>query len=103
MKKIVTLQLAEYATIYAKRGINNFVARLQTVAEHCDYNDEKDNQIRDCTLTFVASKQLKAKLYHESGLTLSKLLEIVSSYHDKEALILIPANPNQAVNHLHTS
>ena len=42
-------------------------------------------------------------MYQESDLTLSKLLEIVSSYHDKEALILIPGNPNQAVNHLHTS
>ena len=25
--------------------INNFVTSLQTLADHCDYNDEKDNQI----------------------------------------------------------
>ena len=36
---------------------------------------------------------MKAKLYRDNDLTLSKLLEIVSSYHDKDALVLIPTNP----------
>ena len=35
----------------------------------------------------IENKNLKAKLYHEGTLTLSKLLEVVSQYHDKEALI----------------
>ena len=105
LKKNIPQARQTFLTTTPRPGerINNFVTRLQTLAEHCDYNDEKDNQIRDRTLTFVTNKQLKAKLYQESDLTLSKLLEIVSSFHDKEALILIPANPNQAVNHLNTS
>ena len=73
--------------------IHNFVTRLQTLAEHCDYNDEKDNQIRDRALIFITDKHLKAKLYRDNDLTLSKLLEIVSSYHDKDALVLISTNP----------
>lgn len=70
--------------------MNKQFCNLQTLAEHCDYNDEKDNQMRDRTLTFVADKQLKARLYRDNDLTLSKLLEIASGYHDKEALVLIP-------------
>ena len=71
--------------------INNFVTRLQTLADHCDYNDEKDNQIRDRTLTFIKDKHLKVKLYRDNDLTLGKLLDIVTTYHDKEALVLVPA------------
>ena len=40
--------------------------------------------------SYIQDKNLKAKLYREEILTLSKLIEIVSQYHDKEALILIP-------------
>ena len=102
LKKNIPQARQTFLTTTPRPGerINNFVTRLQTLAEHCDYNDEKDNRIRDRTLTFVTNKQLKANLYQESDLTLSKLPEIVSSFQGKEALILIPANPNQAVSHL---
>ena len=101
LKKNVPQARQTFLTTKPKPGerINNFVTRLQTLADHCDYNDEKDNQIRDHTLTFVTDKQLKAKLYRDNDLTLSKLLEIVSSYHDKEALVLTPANPVNRIHH----
>ena len=51
-------------------------------------NGERDNPVRDRTISFIQDKNLKAKLYREETLTLSKLLEIVSQYHDKEALVL---------------
>lgn len=51
-------------------------------------NGERDNQVRDRAISFIQDKNLKAKLYREETLTLSKLLEIVSQYHDKEALVL---------------
>ena len=70
--------------------INNFASRLKSLVEHCDYGEEEDNQVRDHVISHIKNKNLKAKLYREETLTLSKLLEIVSQYHDKEALILIP-------------
>lgn len=103
LKKNVPRARQTFLTTKPKPGerIHNFVIRLQTLAEHCDYNDEKDNQIRDLTLTFITDKHLKAKLYRESDLTLSKLLEIVSSYHDKDALVLIPANSIHSIQTQH--
>ena len=78
------------ATPLAGETINNFITRLQKLAEHCDYKGERDNQVRDRAISFLKDKNLKSKLYREETLTLSKLMEIVSQYHDKEALIHIP-------------
>ena len=78
------------ATPLAGETINNFITRLQKLAEHCDYEGERENQVRDRAISFLKDKNLKSKLYREETLTLSKLMEIVSQYHDKEALILIP-------------
>ena len=78
------------ATPLAGETINNFITRLQKLAEHCDYKGERDNQVRDRAISFLEDKNLKSKLYREDTLTLSKLMEIISQYYDKEALILIP-------------
>ena len=74
----------------AGETINNFITRLQKLAKHCDYEGERDNQVRDRAISYIQDKNLKAKLYCEETLTLSKLIEIVSQYHDKEVVILIP-------------
>ena len=74
----------------AGETINNFITRLQKLAEHCDYEGERDSQVRDRAISYIQDKNLKAKLYREETPTLSKLIKIVSQYHDKEALILIP-------------
>ena len=76
--------------------INNFVTRLSNLAEHCEYGEEKDNMTRDQVLTHIKDKNLKSKLYRSENLTLSKLLEVVSQYHDKDALIL--AQPEDQIN-----
>lgn len=65
--------------------IYNFVTRLSTLAEHCEYREEKDNMTRDQVLMYVKDKNLKAKLFRTDNLTLVKLLDVVSQYHDKEA------------------
>ena len=70
--------------------IHNFVTRLSSLAEHCEYGEEKDNMTRDQVLTYIKDKNLKSKLYRTENLTLSKLLDVVSQHHDKEALILQP-------------
>lgn len=72
----------------AGETINNFVTRLQMLAEHCEYGDEKDNQVRDRTISHIKDKFLKAKLYREDNLSLAKMLDIVAQYHDKDALVL---------------
>ena len=72
--------------------INNFITCLQKLAEHCEYESERDNQVRDRAIFFIQDKNLKSKLHREGTLTLQKLMEIVSQYHDKEALVLIPEN-----------
>ena len=76
--------------------INNFVTRLSSLAEHCEYGEEKDNMTRDQVLTHIKDKNLKSKLYRSENLTLSKLLEVVSQYHDKDALILV--RPEDQIN-----
>ena len=70
--------------------INNFITRLKTVVEDCEYGDEKDNQVRDRVISYIHDRSLKSKLYREDNLTLTKLIEVVSSCHDKEALVLVP-------------
>ena len=78
------------ATPLAGEFIDSFITHLQKLAEHCDYKGEGDNQVRDRAISFLEDKNLKSKLYREETLTLSKLTEILSKYHVKEALILIP-------------
>ena len=51
---------------------------------------------RDQVLTHIKDKNLKSKLYRSENLTLSKLLEVVSQYHDKDALILV--QPKDQIN-----
>ena len=69
--------------------INNFVTRLKSLAKHCDYGEEEDNQVRDIVISHVTNKELKSKFYREENLSLSKLLEIVSTYHNKEVMVFV--------------
>ena len=69
--------------------ISNFVTRLKRLAEHCYYGEEEDNQVRDIVIFHVTNKELKSKFYREENLSHSKLLEIVSTYHNKDAMILV--------------
>ena len=70
-------------------AINNFVTRLKSLAEHCDYGEEEDNQVRDIVISHVTNKELKSKFYREENLSLSRLLEIVSTYHHKDVMVLV--------------
>ena len=65
------------------------VTRLKSLAEHCDYGEEEDNQVRDIVTSHVTNKELKIKFYREENLSLSKLLEIVSTYHNKDVMVLV--------------
>ena len=69
--------------------INNFVTRLKSLAEHCDYGKQEDNQVRDIVISHIMNKELKGKFYREENLSLTRLLEIVSTYHHENALVLL--------------
>ena len=69
--------------------INNFVTRLQSLGEHCDYGEQEDNQVRDIVISHITNKELKGKFYSGENLSLTRLREIVTSYHHKDALILV--------------
>ena len=102
LKKNISMARQAFLTETPNPGerVHNFVTRLQTLAEHCDYHDQKDNQIRDRILTFIKDKQLKSKLYREENLTLDKMLDVITTYYDKDALILVPATCDTQVNNI---
>ena len=102
LKKSIPMARQAFLTETPNPGerVHNFATRLQTLAEHCDYHDQKGNQIRDRILTFIKDKQLKSKLYREENLTLDKMLDVITTYHDKDALILVPATCETQVNNI---
>lgn len=55
------------AKLSAGETINNFITRLQKLAERCDYEGEKDNQVRDRAISFTKDRNLKAKLYRDGN------------------------------------
>ena len=61
--------------------INNLVTRLKSLVEHCDYGKEEDNQVRDIVISHVTNKELKSFSI--------KLLEIVSTYHNKDVMVIV--------------
>ena len=74
----------------AGETIYNFMSRLHNLAEQCDYGKERNNQLRDLAISFIKDKQLKAKLYREDNLTLTKIIDIMAQFHYTNALILVP-------------
>lgn len=49
----------------AGETINNFTTHMRKLAEHCDYECERDNQVRDRAISYIQDKNLKSKLYRE--------------------------------------
>ena len=48
--------------------INNFVTRLQSLGEHCDYGEQEDNQVRDIVISHITNNELKGKFYSGENL-----------------------------------
>ena len=58
----------------AGETINNFITRLQKLAEHCEYEGERDNQVRDRAISFIQDKNLKAKLHREANINIEQTI-----------------------------
>ena len=60
--------------------INNYITRLKTSVEDCEYEgEERDNQIRDRLWVHIKDKPLQGKLYRIEEMTLAKLIVLNSS------------------------
>ena len=92
LKKNIPMARQTFISTEPQTGekINNYITRLKVLVEHCEYGVERDNQVRDRVILHIKDRNLKSKLYREEPLTLQKMVEIVSTYHDKEAMILRP-------------
>ena len=42
--------------------INNFVTRLKSLAEHCDYGEQEDNQVRDIVISHITKKGTEGQI-----------------------------------------
>ena len=76
----VPLQIAERHRFHQRvqqegENINNFVAALRKLTEHCDFQD-LNNTIRDQLVSGLKNQQIKRRLLSESKLTLPKAIEI---------------------------
>ena len=69
--------------------INNFVTRLKSLVEHCDYDKEEDNQLKDTVIFHVTNKELKSNFYEKESPCLSRLLGIGSTYHNQDVMVLV--------------
>lgn len=74
----------------AGETVNNFITRLKVLVKTCKFAAEADNHVRDKVLLHIKHSELKVRLYREDNLTLDRLIQIIASYHHKEALILAP-------------
>ena len=90
--KNVTKERQKFLDTHAKNGetLNNYITRLTTAAEYCEYGTMKDSFIKDKAVNAVTDKRLKGKLTGDKALTLTTLLEKLSTYEFPEALILKP-------------
>ncbi|XP_070578752.1 uncharacterized protein [Ptychodera flava] len=92
LQKNVPMARQKFYSVTPMSGetVDNYVIRLKTLLKDCDFPEtEKDNQIRDRVLLYISDKVLKSKLYRENDLNTTKLLQIIRSYHDKDALVLV--------------
>ena len=69
-------------------SISNYVTRLKKTAEHCQYGDEMNNQIRDKVIQYITDDNLRSKLFRTENLTLESLLTVCGEYQNQEALTL---------------
>lgn len=72
----------------ASETINNFITRLKVLVKTCNFAAGADNHVRDKILLHIKNSELKAKLYRGDNLTQDRLIQVIGSYHHKEALIL---------------
>ena len=79
--------------------INNFITRLKSEIQYCKFKTENDDLVRDKVLLHVENEELLSRLFREGNhLTLDRLLEIITNYHHKEALILEPLSDTNRVS-----
>ena len=77
-KPTVTVQRYKFNTRDQAQGedIATFVSKLRELAEHCDFKDTMDEQLRDRVVCGVSEERIKRRLLTETNLTFQKVFDI---------------------------
>ena len=95
-KRNIIHEWARFHQRIQKQGetVESFVQSLYELAEHCDFGDSCDQQIRDRIVIEILDKGVWQKLQLKSDLTLEIAIQIVSSqkWSSLRLLIKIPSH-----------
>ena len=105
-KKNVPFERANFhsAKQLPSESIDEYVIRLRKLSEFCEYDGERDNEIRDQLVASCLSKRFRKKLLEKADLTLTTAIEMgqlmESVAHQTDAMDSIAGNNSK---HSHSS
>ena len=100
----VTLERFRFNTTVRapSQSISSYVAHLRNLAQHCAFENQLDNHIRDRLVCGVNDEGIQKRLFSEKDLTLTKALEIALAMEKAEQNstdVRQLSRGNQAVHH----
>ena len=60
----------------ADESVRNYVAELRKLSEHCEYNDQLEDMLRDRLVCGIGNVQIQTKLLSEKSLTFKKAFDM---------------------------
>ena len=107
MKKNVPFERSVFRNAKQNQGesIEQYVTRLRQLAEHCEYGNEIDNNIRDQIISSCKSTKLRKRLLTELELTLEKTIQIARMLEDVNHFnkTIETNNNSETLNRIHYS
>ena len=101
----VTLERFKFNTTVRSpsQSISSYVAHLRNLAQHCAFENQLDNNIRDRLVCGVNDESIQKRLFSERDLTPPKALDIALAMEKAEQNstdVRQLSRGNQAINHL---
>lgn len=69
--------------------MNNYITHFKCLTKACGFTPELNNFVRDKILLCIKDVELNDKLYGENNLKFDRLIQIIGTYHHREALTLV--------------